>query len=156
LIFLFFVWLKLIFWIDLGGIDSAFSIGFYCPARAGTHRGRCSSSTKPTSLACVTLIVHECSSVEHHWIVSLHPITFCVPDVSDKLEFAAQKPWRYFLSLFQNLLQCKISIALIKLHKAKTSQSILGVSTSSIASIIIAIPQRIPIIPLINLITFST
>ncbi|MBQ4050307.1 MAG: hypothetical protein IJD13_01620, partial [Oscillospiraceae bacterium] len=85
-----------------------------------------------------------------------HPITFCVPDVSDKLEFAAQKPWRYFLSLFQNLLQCKISIALIKLHKAKTSQSILGVSTSSIASIIIAIPQRIPIIPLINLITFST
>jgi len=85
-----------------------------------------------------------------------YPITFCVPDVSDKLEFAAQKPWRYFLSLFQNLLQCKISIALIKLHKAKTSQSILGVSTSSIASIIIAIPQRIPIIPLINLITFST
>ena len=48
-----------------------------------------------------------------------------------------------------------MSIAFEKLHKAKTNQSVLGISISIIASTIIVIPHRIPKIPPIKLIIFS-
>lgn len=59
-----------------------------------------------------------------------------------------------FCIFLPDLFPCKMSIAFEKLHKAKTNQSVLGISISIIASTIIAIPQRIPKIPPIKLIIF--